>query len=249
VSDHDRTKLTRREALSAGAAASAALAIPSLLPLAGPALPTALAAATLTPEQTEGPFYVALERVRGNIATGEPGVPLHLAIKIVDAATSAPVSAAAVDIWHCNASGVYSDESSDGTLGQTFLRGVQLTGADGVARFLTIYPGHYRGRTTHIHLKVHIAGASTGGKYAGGHVCHTGQLFFDDAISSKISALAAYRHDTAARLRNSADNIYTHQGGSRSRLTLRRRSGALATAGYDGSATLAVRPSATPRAA
>jgi protocatechuate 3,4-dioxygenase beta subunit len=245
MSERYEPNLTRREALGVGAAASAALAIPSLWSLARP---VAAAAATLTPEQTEGPFYVALERVRERIATGQPGVPLHLAIKIVNASGSAPVTGAAVDIWHCNASGIYSDESSEGTLGQIFLRGVQLTGSDGIARFITIYPGHYRGRATHIHVKVHIAGGVHGKTYSGGHVCHTGQLFFDDASSSTVYASAAYSHDTATRVANAQDNIYTGQGGSRSRVALSRRTGSLASAGFNGAVTLAVRPSATPAA-
>jgi protocatechuate 3,4-dioxygenase beta subunit len=238
--------LTRREALGAGAAASAALAIPSLWSLAH--APGAMGATTLTPEQTEGPFYVALERVRERIAVGQPGVPLHLAIKIVDASTSAPVAGAAVDVWHCNAGGIYSDESSNGTLGETFLRGVQLTGSEGIARFITIYPGHYQGRATHIHVKVHIAGARNGATYSGGHVCHTGQLFFDDAASSRVYAQTAYAHDTSSRVANSQDTIYTQQGGSHSRVALKRRGGSLSSGGLNGAVTLAVRPSATPAA-
>ena len=86
----------------------------------------------------------------------------------------------AVDIWHCDALGEYSGVNGTTT---TFLRGVQLTDAKGVARFATIYPGWYQGRATHIHMKVHIGGKAAGTTYSGGHVSHTGQMFFPDAIT------------------------------------------------------------------
>jgi protocatechuate 3,4-dioxygenase beta subunit len=230
MSESDESSgLTRREALGAGAVASAAFVVPSLLNLAGGGTPAALgAAATLTPEAEEGPYYVALEHVRRQIAAGQAGAPLHLAVGVRAASTGAAVVGAAVDIWHCNARGIYSDEAVEGNVGTTFLRGVQLTGTDGIARFITIYPGHYQGRATHIHVKVHVAGSSNGAKYSGGHVCHTGQLFFDDPTSS--------------------NSIYRQEGGSHTRVTLRRRAGTLANAGFDGAVTLVVNPSATPAA-
>jgi|SRR5581483_3133689 len=187
----------------------------------------------LTPEQEEGPFYVALEQIRRDIRAGRPGVPLHLRIKVVT--TSArPIRSAACDIWQCDASGVYSDESSEGTVGQTWLRGVQLTDAKGVAEFVTIYPGHYQGRTTHIHVKVHIGGTH-------GHVAHTGQLLFDDAITTKVYALAPYASETAARVYNAQDHVYTAEHGAKSMLRL-----ATPADGYAGAITLVVNPAATP---
>ena len=137
------------------------------------AVAASASALTLTPEQEEGPFYVALEKIRKNITLGRPGAPLDLKLKLVDPAGK-PIAGAACDIWQCDARGVYSDESSENTVGQTWLRGVQITDAAGVAEFRTIYPGHYSGRTTHIHLKAHIGGKAVGGTYAGGHVSHTG---------------------------------------------------------------------------
>ena len=120
------------------------------------------AAPRLTPEQEEGPYYVALEKIRKNITLGRPGVPLRLRITVVDSKTGKPIPNAACDIWHCDATGVYSDESVESTVGQTWLRGVQLTDVHGVAEFETIYPGHYVGRATHIHVKVHVGGAKAG---------------------------------------------------------------------------------------
>jgi protocatechuate 3,4-dioxygenase beta subunit len=76
---------------------------------------------------------------------------------------------------------------------------VQLTGEDGTAAFRTIYPGWYRGRATHIHLKAHLGGKA--GRYTGGHVAHTGQMFFSDALTDRVAKLAP---TAAARSRVSA---------------------------------------------
>ena len=201
---------------------------------------------TLTPEQEEGPFYVALEKIRKNISLGQAGVPLRLKIKLVSTAGT-PIKGAACDIWQCNATGLYSDESSESTVGQTWLRGVQFTDADGLAEFQTIYPGHYQGRTTHIHVKVHIGGRSAGTTYAGGHVSQTGQLLFEDAISSEVYTLAPYTSDTAARVLNSADRVYTEQGGAKSTLKLGKL-GSQVSDGFLAAITLVVDPAATPAA-
>src|SRR5207249_6075801 len=108
----------------------------------------------LTPEQTEGPYYIANEKVRRNITEGQPGAPLVLRLFAVDASTCRPIKGAAVDIWHADAGGVYSGFGS-GSGNRTFMRGIQKTDAKGLARFRTVYPGWYRGRTVHIHVKVH----------------------------------------------------------------------------------------------
>ena len=164
----------------------------SLAAIDSTALSPPASALTLTPEHEEGPFYVALEKIRKNITLGRPGVPLDLKLKLVDPAGK-PIAGAACDIWQCDARGVYSDESSENTVSKTWLRGVQITDAAGVAEFRTIYPGrHYSGRTTHIHLKADIGGKAVGGTYAGGHVSHTGQLLFDDAITTRVYRLAPY---------------------------------------------------------
>jgi len=100
----------------------------------------------LTPEQTEGPYYIPKEKVRRNITDGRPGTPLTLRASVVDASTCKPVNGAAVDIWHCDAAGTYSG-FGQGAGNRTFLRGIQRTDAAGLATFQTIYPGWASGRS------------------------------------------------------------------------------------------------------
>ena len=121
---------------------------------------------------------------------------------VVDASTCKPIKGAAVDVWHCDATGVYS--GVNGNTG-TFLRGIQRTDAKGLATFLTIFPGWYRGRTTHIHVKVHL----------GGNVVHTGQLYFPEAAVTAVTRVAPYSGRGAPDTRNAQDAIYRN-GGSKS---------------------------------
>ena len=205
---------------------------------------TAARSCKLTPEVTEGPFYVALDKVRRDITEGRPGVPLTLKVRVIDVKKCAPIHGAAVDVWHCDAGGLYSDEASNGTSGQTYLRGVQLTNRKGYATLKTIYPGHYTGRATHIHLKVHIGGRARSGTLRGGRVSHTGQLFFAESANSSVYALSPYSSDTAQRTLNSSDSIYSQAGGSSAEANLKGS----ASSGFVGSIVLGVNPKATPAA-
>jgi protocatechuate 3,4-dioxygenase beta subunit len=246
-------RLTRRQTLGIAGAAGTAVVLGGgagkvLSNLAeepdGVTAATAARSCKLTPEVTEGPFYVALDRIRRDITEGRPGVPLTLKIRVIDVKRCAPIHGAAVDVWHCDAGGLYSDESSNGTSGQTYLRGVQLTNKKGIATFQTVYPGHYTGRATHIHLKVHIGGRARGGTLRGGHVSHTGQLFFAESANSSVYALAPYSSDTAQRTLNSSDSIYSQAGGTSAEVSLEGN----ASSGFVGRITLGVNPKATPAA-
>jgi len=93
---------------------------------------------TLSPEVTEGPYYLDLDKVRRDVTEGKHGLRLDLRIKVVNAATCKPIDDVAVEIWHADAGGTYSGFSQEGTAGKTYLRGVQLTGESGVARFRTV---------------------------------------------------------------------------------------------------------------
>jgi protocatechuate 3,4-dioxygenase beta subunit len=216
--------------------ASSSTAAGSSSTTAGPAT----AACVLQPEVTEGPYYLDLNKVRADITEGRPGAALDLRLTVVDASGCTPIKDAAVDIWHCDAGGVYSGFGQASTGGgpgaggttrattdaRTFLRGVQLTDADGLASFRTIYPGWYRGRAVHIHLKVHI----------GGNVVHTGQLFFDDDLSDTVFERSPYAAHGTRDTRNDADRIYASSGAAASVLDV-------TTSGdrYTGSITLGVR--------
>jgi protocatechuate 3,4-dioxygenase beta subunit len=189
---------------------------------AGPAgVASGAVTCVLTPEQTEGPYYVANETLRRDITEGKPGTRLTLRTTLVDASTCKPIKGAAVDIWHCDALGVYS--GVQGNTG-TFMRGVQRTNASGLARFTTVYPGWYTGRAVHIHVKVHI----------GGSVVHTGQFFFDDGLTDAVYARAPYNTRGARDVRDSSDSIYRN-GGSKSLLHV-TKSGT----GYVGAITMGV---------
>jgi protocatechuate 3,4-dioxygenase beta subunit len=191
----------------------------------GPAAVAAgLVACVLTPEQTEGPYFLEGDKVRRNVTEGKPGVPLRLRLTVLDVSTCRPIRGAAVDIWHCDAAGVYS--GVQGNSG-SFLRGIQRTNVRGVAVFETIYPGWYPGRTVHIHVKVAL----------GGNVVHTGQLYFPDRITDAVYRRAPYSRRPNRTTRNAADSIYRN-GGSRSTLRLVPDG-----RGYVGSLTMGVQRS------
>ena len=177
----------------------------------------------LTPELTEGPYYISGEKVRRDVRDGHPGTQLTLKLSVLNVATCAPIKGAAVDIWHADAAGNYSG-FGDGASSRTFLRGVQKTDANGVATFITIYPGWYQGRTVHIHVKVHV----------GGKVVHTGQLFFADSLTDKVYAVAPYSNRPNRDVRNAQDSIFVN-GGKRGLLAVQKVSG-----GYRGSIAMGV---------
>jgi protocatechuate 3,4-dioxygenase beta subunit len=182
---------------------------------AGPAgVASGAVSCVLTPEQTEGPYYIEGEKLRRNITEGRPGVPLLLRTFVVDAATCGPIRNAAVDIWHADAGGVYSG-FGQGADSRTFMRGIQKTNAKGLASFRTVYPGWYQGRTVHIHVKVHL----------GGNVVHTGQLYFPDAVTDAVYRKSPYTTRPNRSTRNAQDAIYRN-GGKRSQLSIRRSTSA-----------------------
>ncbi len=217
--------ITRRDALKAvgGAGVAAAFGARALDLLGGEA--QAASTCLLTPETTEGPYWVDGALTRRNITEGKRGVPLVIRFTVLDARTCAAIPGADVEIWHCDANGVYSGVNGATT---RFLRGHQRADARGRAELVTIFPGWYPGRTPHIHMKVHV----------GGTAVHTGQVFFDEAITRKVYAQAPYarrgRYDTP----HARDMIYAQAGGSTAELRLTRRTGGLK--GYVGTIAVGV---------
>jgi protocatechuate 3,4-dioxygenase beta subunit len=238
--------LDRRSFIKAGAVLASAVAGRAwklLMPSDGSVAEAEplLASCVLTPELTEGPYYIAKEKVRKNIREKRAGTPLELRFTVVDATTCKPIKNAAVDIWHCDAGGIYSGFEAASTGGpgggsgptdkDTFCRGIQLTDAKGVATFKSVYPGWYRGRTVHIHVKVHLGGKTVG------NVVHTGQIFFNDSFTSKVYQASPYASRAASRdTLNSGDSIY-QQGGKQSTPSVKKDG----KGGYIGTITMGVR--------
>lgn len=176
----------------------------------------ALPACILTPKQTEGPFFVdeRLERsdIRVDPSDGsvKSGVPLRLTFHVsaIRGAGCNPISGAIVDIWQCDAIGVYSavnEPGSQSTTAKNFLRGYQITQADGSTQFTTIYPGWYPGRTVHIHFKVRVSGKS-------GRQELTSQLYFDDELTDRIHAQSPYTGKGPRTVKNQRDGLFRNGG-------------------------------------
>ena len=186
------------------------------------------AACTTTPEGEIGPYFTddspaAFNRsaIVSNVdgSGRQPGIPLTLHVRVSDTkASCGPISGAQIDIWHCNALGVYSGEASEGTASQTWLRGEQLTDAHGMVTFRTIIPGWYQGRATHIHLRIRSKYGSASSTDDGSN---TTQLFFPQAAIDTIhTRFAPYSARGANPTTNAADHVYRPQTGGRTELSL-----------------------------
>jgi protocatechuate 3,4-dioxygenase beta subunit len=238
-SDRGQHHLTRRRALAGLVGAGSALAFgcggstkaseasssdggtdgSSAADTGADAAPGEAGACQVTPEGEVGPYFAddsAAGFERSNILSNldgtnaQPGVPLTLKVSVVDAQKNCkPYVGSQVDIWHCNASGVYSDISSEGTASEQWLRGYQLTDANGQVTFTTIIPGWYSGRTTHIHLRVR---SSYGDGSATNDEANTTQCFFDqtfiDALYTSVSPYASRGRNSTT---NASDRVYSQQ--------------------------------------
>jgi protocatechuate 3,4-dioxygenase beta subunit len=172
----------------------------------------------LTPETIAGPTWFDAHAVRRDIREDRPGTPLDLAFRVEEPHACRPVARAVVDLWQCDAAGVYSgfagaapgqggspggsdeygDPESRATTRERFLRGTQVTGSDGVVQFASIYPGWYPTRTAHLHLKVHLDDKTV----------LTTQLFFDDAVTDAVYTGSPYRRHAGRDTRNDRDAFY-----------------------------------------
>jgi protocatechuate 3,4-dioxygenase beta subunit len=219
-----RASLLRILGLATAAGGGAAWKLQSADAAGALAVSSGAVACVLTPELTEGPYYVAGERLRRNVTEGKKGVPLRLELTVLNVVNCKPIQNATVEIWHCDAKGVYSGAIANNP-GTNFLRGAQRTNASGVATFQTIYPGWYPGRAVHIHVKVHVGGA----------VVHTGQLFFPAAITNAVYKRAPYKsHGAHPDTTNASDAIYRN-GGGKGMVKLTRNG-----AGYVGAVAMGV---------
>lgn len=197
-------------------ASQATVAATSAATQAATASTVATPSCIVRPALTEGPYFVdeKLNRsdIRSDPADGsvKEGAPLQLLFSVSQISNGGctPLEGATVDVWHCDALGVYSDVSDPGfnTAGQKFLRGYQVTDAQGAAQFITIYPGWYQGRAVHIHFKIRT-NAGSGSMHE-----FTSQLFFDEAITDQVHAQAPYASKGQRTLKNEGDGIYRNGG-------------------------------------
>ncbi|NEU76523.1 intradiol ring-cleavage dioxygenase [Hassallia byssoidea VB512170] len=221
--------LSRREALALFRAGVTAMLVVGCIPrksrsaqASSTANDTTKPGCIVSPEQTEGPYFVDEKLNRSDIRSDpsdgsvKDGVPLQLTLRVsqVSSTSCTPLKGAIVDIWHCDALGVYSDvnDRSFSTVGKKFLRGYQVTDAQGTVEFTTIYPGWYPGRTVHIHFKVRT-NATSQKSYE-----FTSQLYFDDSISDQVHAQTPYASKGQRTLKNAQDGIF-QDGGNQLLLT------------------------------
>jgi protocatechuate 3,4-dioxygenase beta subunit len=248
--------LTRRGFLRTSLGATAALS----LQMEARSFALDSSACKLTARQEVGPYYIPGELFRSDITEHKPGVPLVLKIVLLDARNCKPLADAAVDVWHCDAAGVYSGFAQQGSQGppgpppdfdpgfdddppgpppmgpppnhapnnhQTFLRGIQRTGADGVVSFRTVFPGVYMGRTNHIHYQVRVGGHAAGKTYNGGHTSYVGQIFFPEEVTAGLMQHDAYRRHEIERTAQNEDYVFTQQQGELSIARLQTAPGGL----------------------
>ncbi|GLW90074.1 intradiol ring-cleavage dioxygenase [Actinokineospora globicatena] len=224
-----------KESATGGASTTAAGADPAVLL-------SEATTCTLSPTTTQGPYYFDADKVRGDIREDRQGMRLDLALKVVDSEGCGPLKDVVVEIWHCDAAGLYSGAESQSTGGggegmpsgappaglappsggrpggggppsgggagnvadlvptddKRYLRGAQVTDAQGLVRFTTVWPGWYRGRTVHVHAMVHLANTKA----------LTTQLMFDEALNDEVFTTAPYATHTGRDTTNGDDTIY-----------------------------------------
>ncbi|KAL4739962.1 Intradiol ring-cleavage dioxygenase [Aspergillus similis] len=173
----------------------------------------------LTPYGDTGPYYVPGELIRSDAREDQQGVPIIVEAQFIDFITCKPIPGMWWDMWNANATGVYSGVINEGNgdftdhsnVNNTFLRAVQQADQDGVAQIRTIFPGHYTGRTNHIHIIAHTdVTVLKNGTITGGSIAHTGQFFFDQALIDEVSKTYPYTENTYPVTGNALDDTF-HQ--------------------------------------
>jgi protocatechuate 3,4-dioxygenase beta subunit len=273
---------TRRRFLRSSFGIAATLKLQSAARAHG--LPQSKGVCKLNAHQEIGPYYIPGELLRSDIVEGRAGVPLFLRIVLLNSRTCTPVPDAAVDLWHCDAVGLYSGFTKQSPMGPppdldggpppgplgppfgsfeggpggpgsmgpppdhaptdkfTFLRGIQLTGADGSVGFRTVFPGFYMGRTNHIHFKVRIGGHASGKSYEAGHTSYIGQIFFPEEVAAELMQHDPYRRHKIHRTLQAEDRVFGEQQGELSIAQLRPLHPEHAAAGLAADIVTAIDP-------
>lgn len=161
---------------------------------------------TAMPAATAGPFWNDVKLKRVDIMEDRKGHPLTLKINLVaiKGEECRAIENAVIDIWHCDGAGRYSGEPSEGTDGETWCRGHQITDEEGAATFRTIYPGWYRGRAVHIHFRVRFELDGKAFNFAS-------QAYFDDKLSDQIFEQSPYKDRPNRDMLNERDFIYQQE--------------------------------------
>lgn len=270
--------LNRRRFLASGLAAASVSRLRLAAQSAGHTQASQVCA--LAAEQEVGPYYIDGEMVRSDIVEGKPGLPLALKIVVMNGQSCAPLAHAAVEIWHCDALGLYSGFTAQNPRGPggpppgfdpehpgnrpgppenmgpppenhptdhlTFLRGIQISGADGAVSFKTVFPGFYMGRTNHIHFKVRVGGQPAQKTYTAGHTSHIGQIFFPEEFTATLMRHEPYNRHQIHRTTQEEDDIFSDQHGGLSIAQLNPLNQQIPSAGYSAVLIASVDPSATP---
>jgi len=214
--EHVGNFLSRREVMVLLGVTGAAYLIGGRLAVTQTIAATPRPLCIVRPEQTEGPYFVD-ERLHRSDIRSDPadgrirlGTPFALTFQVMHLRRGGcqPLQNAQVDIWHCDAAGVYSDVQDPGfnTVGKKFLRGYQMTDGGGEAHFMTIYPGWYPIRTVHIHFKIRTALVS------GKRFEFTSQLYFPDELTDRTHTVQPYAGMGPRKVRNRHDFIFRHGG-------------------------------------
>lgn len=146
---------------------------------------------------------------------------ITLDYQVIDVDTCEPVPDVYVEIWHCNSTGVYSgvvaggngNSDDESNLDATFLRGIQKSDSDGVAQFKSIFPGHYTGRATHIHVMVHTNATLLANETLGNDIyaSHVGQAFFDQDLITAVEKVSPYSTNSQELTTNDDDSILAEE--------------------------------------
>ncbi len=214
--DNEVESPNRRELLIMSGKGAMCLAAASAL---GQFSASARAGYALTPIVEEGPFCldslannllrsdVRKSSVTGTTANGYPLVLTITVSKLNSDGSISPLNGAYVDIWHCDPSGNYSGETNFGVADLTaedYLRGYQISNARGSVKFISIYPGWYSGRTTHVHVRIRTFSGTTA------VYDQTTQLFFDETVTNQIyTTVSQYIAKGLNPIQNSTDTVYT----------------------------------------
>lgn len=163
---------------------------------------------TVAPAETEGPFptKVPSSYSRSDITDGRTGYKMTAKLTVKSSSNNCePLAGAIVDIWHCDAEGNYSEYGGSGMQPVNyqsvhFLRGRQVTDANGEVNFTTIFPGWYNGRATHIHVHVYSAA---------GNSLKITQIAFPEGSGTAVALVNGYKKGMTGYTVNAKDNVFS----------------------------------------